>query len=218
MKELIRQILKESTSTNSNFDRVMDEYSKNSPETFKPYIETIRQITKSYIKNSGYNVKFLNACSAGFAGVRTDNEVIICKPNIPNTSFGDFIYTIFHEMRHETQVSKIKMPNPISEFDLEDFENLYEQYWEMELDADQFAKNMIAKLVIKSKIPIDIAKRIFLLSRNIENYPSLSGYVKNYIKQLVDEIKRMRASGKDFRDIKDHPMIARYIDKLEDFI
>ena len=35
---------------------------------------------------------------------------------------------------------------------MEDFEALYEQYWDMELDADKFAKEMVAKL----QIPVNI--------------------------------------------------------------
>ena len=57
-------------------------------------------------------------------------------------------------------------------------EKLNDHYWKMEMDADQFAKNMVAKIVIKLEIPIDIAKNLFSLSLFIEKYPleSLEGF------------------------------------------
>ena len=65
------------------------------------------------------------------------------------------------------------MLNPLTDFDLEDFEALYEQYWNMELDADKFAKEMVTKLVIKLGIPIDIAKKLFSLSLYVQQYPTM---------------------------------------------
>ena len=133
-------------------------------------------------------------------------------------TIGDFLYTIFHEIRHEQQVRDIKMLNPLTDFDLEDFEALSEQYWEMELDADQFAKNMVAKIVIKLNIPIDVAKNLFTLSPYIENYPSMSRMVTSSLSQIVTGIKQIKKSGGKYEDIQDHPMVKRFIDKLENFI
>jgi hypothetical protein len=134
------------------------------------------------------------------------------------TTIGDFIYTIFHEIRHEHQIRDMKMANPLSEFDLEDFENLADEYWKMELDADQFAKHMVAKIVIKLRIPINEAKTYFSLSPYIVKYPSMSTMVRGYLSQIVNGIKQIKKSGAEYEDIQDHPMVKRYIDKLEDFI
>jgi len=110
------------------------------------------------------------------------------------------------------------MLNPLTEFDLEDFESLADQYWEMELDADQFAKNMVAKIVIKLSIPIDVASRLFSLSHYIQNYPSASKMIRGHLAQIVNGIKEIKKSGAKYEDIQDHPMVKRHIDKLEDFI
>jgi hypothetical protein len=110
------------------------------------------------------------------------------------------------------------MPNPLTDFDLDDFEKLYDQYWEMEMDSDQFAKNMVAKIVIKLGIPIEFAKQQFSLSPYIENYPMMSQGVKFQLRNIVNSIKDIKKSGGEYSDIQDHPMVKRFIDKLENFI
>jgi hypothetical protein len=88
----------------------------------------------------------------------------------------------------------------------------------MEMDADRFAKEMVAKLVIKLDIPLDIAKNNFKLSGYIENYPSMSKMVTSHLEQIVKSIIQIKKSGGEFTDIQDHPMVKRFIDKLENFI
>jgi hypothetical protein len=133
-------------------------------------------------------------------------------------TIGDFLYTIFHEIRHEQQIRDLKMLNPLADFDLDDFEKLYEQYWNMELDADEFAKKMVAKLVIKLEIPIEIAKKLFSLSPYVQQYPTMSKMVRGGILQIINDIKQIKKSGGQYEDIQDHPVVKRHIDKLEDFI
>jgi len=200
----------------SNLDRVLDKFESNFPLDLKNRIPLIKKFVENYIKKSGYNVKFLNACTT-YSGVRTKDQVIICSPN-HMASLGDFLYTIFHEIRHEQQISEIKMQNPLTDFDLEDFERLYKQYWEMELDADQFAKNMVGKIVSKLQIPIDQAKNIFKLSEFIRNYPQASSFVKMNLQQIINSIKQIKSSGAKFDDIQDHPMVSAYLKKLENLI
>jgi hypothetical protein len=201
----------------SNLDRLMNQFESQFPNNLKPKIPMISKFVFDYIKNNDINIKFLNSCSTGFAGVRTKDQVIICAPS-QMTTIGDFLYTIFHEIRHEHQIRDMKMPNPLADFDLEDFENLADEYWKMELDADQFAKTMVAKIVIKFGIPISDAKTYFSLSSYIVKYPSMSGMVRGYLSQIVNGIKQIKKSGAEYEDIQDHPMVKRYIDKLEDFI
>jgi len=218
MRELIKKILRESDSENhtSNLDKVLENFKSFFPKNYLDRIPMIRSFVKNFIEKSNYNVKFLNACPS-YAGVRTKDQVIICAPSQMAT-LGDFLYTLFHEIRHEQQISEIKMPNPLTEFELNDFEKLYQQYWEMELDADQFAKNMVAKLVRNLDIPIEYAKNIFKLSGFIENYPQSSIFVRKNLEQIIEKIKEMKSKGENYNDIQDHPIIKPYIDKLETFI
>ena len=201
----------------SNFSRLLDKFKNSFPEDLQSKVDVIENFVVNYIQENDLNVKFLNSCTAGFKGVRTRDQIIICSPFGMET-IGDFLYTIFHEIRHEQQISDLKMINPLTDFDLEDFEALYEQYWNMELDADKFAKEMVAKLVIKLEIPIDIAKKLFSLSLYVQQYPTMSNMVRGGIQQIINDIKRIKKSGGEYTDIQDHPIVQRHIDKLEDFI
>jgi Zn-dependent peptidase ImmA (M78 family) len=213
VKDLIKKYLVEQEEK-SNFDRIIDSFSKNTPEEV---LSKVKDFVKSYIQEKGYTVKFLNSCSTGFNGVRTQKQVIICSPNLMS-SLGDFVYTIFHELRHEEQMTTLKMINPLVDMDLNDFEKLNEQYWKMEMDADQFAKNMVATLVQDLNIPLEKSKQYFKLSNSIENYQYASNMVKSYIQYLVMDIIRMKKDGIEFNDIQDHPIVKRHLEKLENFI
>ena len=215
----MRNLIKENdeVKTKSNLNRLMDQFQTQFPSEFKSKVPVIGNFVSDYIRTNNINIKFLNSCFAGFSGVRTRDQVIICAPSQMST-IGDFLYTVFHEIRHEHQIRDMKMTNPLTEFDLEDFEALADQYWKMELDADKFAKNMVAKIVIKLRIPIEVAKRLFSLSPYIENYPSASRMVRGYLFQIVNGIKEIKKSGAKYEDIQDHPMVKRHIDKLENFI
>ena len=201
----------------SNFSRLLDKFKSSFPQDLQSKVDVIENFVVNYIQENNLNVKFLNSCSVGFKGVRTRDQIIICSP-ISMETIGDFLYTIFHEIRHEQQIRDLKMINPLTDFDLEDFESLYEQYWDMELDADKFAKEMVAKLVIKLEIPIEIAKKLFSLSPYVQQYPTMSNMVRGGIQQIINDIKRIKKSGGEYTDIQDHPIVKRHIDKLEDFI
>jgi len=218
MIDLIKHLMKEQEEVvrTSNFDRILNKFREGFPNEYKNEIDTISDDVKSFIRENNYTIKFLNSCSTGFSGVRTDKAVIICSP-LHMASVGDFLYTIFHEIRHEQQISVFKMGNPTID-SLDDFEELSEKYWKMELDADEFAKKKIAEIVMKSKIPVDTAKILFRLSDYIEKYPSLSKMVKYQITQLANQLKHMRDSGQEIKDISDHPFVKQHLDKLEEFI
>lgn len=201
----------------SNFSRLLDKFKNSFPQDLQSKVDVIENFVVNYIQENNLNVKFLNSCNAGFKGVRTRDQIIICSPFGMET-IGDFLYTIFHEIRHEQQIRDLKMLNPLTDFDLEDFEALYEQYWNMELDADKFAKEMVAKLIIKLGIPIDIAKKLFSLSLYVQQYPTMSNMVRGGIQQIINDIKRIKKSGGEYTDIQDHPVVQRHIDKLENFI
>ena len=218
MIDLIKHLMKEQEEVvrTSNFDRILNKFREGFPNEYKNEIDTISDDVKSFIRENNYTIKFLNSCSTGFSGVRTDKAVIICSP-LHMASVGDFLYTIFHEIRHEQQISIFKMGNPTID-SLDDFEELSEKYWEMELDADRFAKKKIAEIVMKSKMPVEIAKVLFRLSHYIEDYPSLSKMVKFQITKLANQLKQMRDSGQEIKDISDHPFVKQHLDKLEEFI
>jgi len=201
----------------SNLSRLFNHFKSDFPEQYKSKIDEIEKFIVRYITKNELNVNFLNSCSTGFAGVRKRDQIIICSPNKMST-IGDFLYTIFHEIRHEQQVSDIKMLNPLQDYDLDDFENLYKQYWEMELDSDQFAKNMVATLIMKLGIPLDFAKKEFRLSQYIVQYPNMSQAIKKQLEYIIDSIKKIKKSGDEYIDIQDHPMVKRHLDKLENFI
>ena len=190
----------------SNFSRLLDRFKYSFPQELESKVDIIENFVVNYIRDNKINVKFLNSCSTGFQGVRTRDQIIICSP-ISMETIGDFLYTIFHEIRHEQQIRDLKMLNPLTDFDLEDFEALYEQYWNMELDADEFAKEMVAKLVIKLGIPIDIAKKLFSLSPYVQQYPRMSNMVRGGIQQIINDIKRIKKSGGEYTDIQDHPIV-----------
>jgi hypothetical protein len=213
VRDLIRKILTEQQSQ-SNLDRVIDSLGNGIDSEL---LNKIKHYIKSYIQDRGYTVKFLNSCSAGFSGVRTKKQVIICSP-MTMSSIGDFIYTIFHELRHEDQLTTLKMENPLTDMDLEDFEELSEQYWKMEMDADESAKKEVAKMILDLGIPIEVAKQNFRLAQHIENYQYSTNLVKAYIQRIVMDIIRMKKDGVEFTDIQDHPFVKRHLDKLEDFI
>lgn len=201
----------------SNLSKLLSQFKENFPNNLRSKVDVIENFVVDYISKKKINVKFLNSCATGFAGVRTRDQVIICSP-INMKTIGDFLYTIFHEIRHEQQVRDIKMPNPLTDFDFDDFENLYLQYWEMELDADQFAKNMVAKIVMRLNIPIEFAKEQFGLSTYIENYPMATKMVRMQLSNIIDTIKQIKKSGGEYTDIQDHPMVKNHINKLENFI
>jgi hypothetical protein len=221
MRNLIKQIIREVSEENpkSNLNRLLEKFKMNFPDELKPKIDIIEKFIVDYIQGHNFTVKFLNSCSTGFAGVRTKDQIIICSPNAMST-FGDFIYTVFHEIRHDEQMNKSKLglDNPLSDYDFDDFEKVAQQYWKLELDADRFGKEMIAKLVIKLEIPIDVAEKQFKLSPYVENYPSSSKMVIIALRKIVNELKELKKDNDEPIDIQDHPMVKMYLDKLENLI
>jgi hypothetical protein len=221
MRNLIRQIIREVSEekSKSNLNRLLEKFKMSFPDELKPKIDMVEKFIVNYIQDHNYTVKFLNSCFTGFAGVRTKDQIIICSPHSMST-LGDFIYTVFHEIRHDEQMdkSKLGLDNPLSDYDLDDFEKIARQYWELELDADRFGKEMISKLVVKLGIPIEAAEKHFKLSSYIENYPSSSKMVISQLKIIVNMIKEIKKSGGKYSDIQDHPMIKKYLDRLENFI
>jgi hypothetical protein len=218
VRQLIKKLLREQVESQSNFEKLMDRFRENFPEEYKDKVDEISEFVRNYILDHGFQIKFLNSCSTGFYGVRTKKFIIICSPNTMQ-KIGDFIYTIFHEIRHEEQMSEnmLNLPNPLTG-DMEDFEELYRNYWQLELDADEFAKKKVAELILKLGLPLEIASEQFSLSPYVQNYAGASLMVKKQIKDIVGQIKNMKKMGMSYEDISDHPFVKQHLDKLEDFI
>jgi hypothetical protein len=216
MEKIIRKLLIEEYNQKSNYDTLIQKFKDTFPEEYRDKVDLVSDYVRNFMTESGYRIKFLKACNTGFMGVRTNRFIIICSSSAMNT-LGDFVYTIFHEMRHEEQMSTLKLPNPLTG-DLRDFEELFRQYWELELDADRFAKTKVAEMVLNFDIPLDIAKKHFQLSSYIQNYESVSQMIRGQIQQLVIQIKQMKQNGMEFNDIADHPIVQRHLDNLEEFI
>ena len=216
MEKIIRRLLIEEYNQKSNYDTLIQKFKDTFPEEYRDKVDLVSDYVRNFITESGYRIKFLKACNTGFMGVRTNRFIIICSSSAMNT-LGDFVYTIFHEMRHEEQMGTLKLPNPLTG-DLRDFEELFRQYWELELDADRFAKTKVAEMVLNFDIPLDIAKKQFQLSSYIQNYESVSQMIKMQIQQLVSQIKQMKQNGMEFNDIADHPVVQKHLENLEEFI
>ena len=78
---------------------------------------------------------------------------------------------------------------------------------------------IIWSLVLTPEYPGQAFKNLIVkLFSYIENYPSMSRMVEMSLRQIIDQIKQIKKSGEEYSDIADHPMVKRYLDKLEDFI
>ena len=58
----------------SNFSRLLDKFKNSFPEDLQSKVDVIENFVVGYIQENDLNVKFLNSCSAGFKGVRTNHR------------------------------------------------------------------------------------------------------------------------------------------------
>lgn len=209
MKNLIRKILKEQSLKKSNFDSIVDYFKKIYPSEYGDRIGQVFEIIKDYIIQKNFNIKVLNNCFTGFGGVRTKKYIIICSP----TNYKDIshlIYVIFHEIRHEIQMSELKQINPMSG-DIEDFEELYRMYWDMEMDSHKFALQWVDKL---GKI-LDLPEEYYKLSPQVTEYPTMGNIIKKQIESLHNLIMKMKREGMEYSDISDLPIVKNHLHRLE---
>ena len=151
----------------------------------------------------------LNNCQVPFRGVRTRDFIIICSPQ-NYTNLAELVYILFHEIRHEIQMGRLNQVNPLSG-DLEDFEELYNMYWAMEMDAHEYA----IKWVNKIGNMINLPEKYYKLSPMVINYPSMGHMVRNQIEQINKTIQDLKQKGYDYGDISDLPNIKILLDRLE---
>lgn len=209
MKNLIKKLLKEQQLKKSNFDLIIDHFKKTYPPEYRERIEQVFEIIKDYIIQKNFNIKILNNCFTGFGGVRTKKYIIICSPT-SYKDISDLIYVIFHEIRHEIQMGELKQINPMSG-DIEDFEELYELYWEMEMDSHEFALQWVERLGQILNLPEESYK----LKPHITEYPTMSNAIKKQIEGLHKLIMKMKREGMDYSDISDLPIVKNHLHKIE---
>lgn len=206
----IHDIISNQERTSSNYDKVINNFKKIIPEEYHKNLIFMFDKIKDYIQDRGFVVKVLNSCSTGFKGVRTRDAVIICSPDTIN-NLAVFVYILFHELKHEIQMSEFGLESSYMG-DIEDFEKFYDIYWEMEMDADRYAKNWVKKIGDVLKLPEEYYK----LDVMIENYPMMSNSVKSMMVQLHNQVQKLKKEGMTYEDISDLDVVKRHLDKLED--
>jgi hypothetical protein len=128
---------------------------------------------------------------------------------LPN--FATFVYLLFHELRHEQQMSEFDLKDTYMG-DVEDFEEFFKIYWEMELDADRYGKEWVKKIGGVLKLP----NIVYYLDPMIENYPSMSNMVKQFTLHLHREIQILKSRGMEYSDISDLDIVKKHLQTLED--
>jgi hypothetical protein len=207
---ILEDIVPNGLKTTSNYERVINKFKKDIPSSYHKGYDLIAQKIKDFVQNKGYVIKIINSCNTGFRGVRTNKAIILCSPeSLPN--FATFVYILFHELRHEQQMSEFDLKDTYMG-DVEDFEEFFKIYWKMELDADRYGKEWVKKIGDVLKLP----HIIYNLDPMIENYPSMSNMVKQFTLHLHREIQTLKRQGMDYSDISDLDIVKKHLQTLED--
>jgi hypothetical protein len=207
---VLGDIVPNGLKTGSNYDRVIDKFRKDIPEDKMKEYDLISEKIKDFIQDRGYTIKVLNSCSTGFKGVRTSNMIILCSPNM-FSNFAVFVYILFHELKHEQQMSDFDMKDSYMG-DIEDFEEFFKIYWEMEIDADNYGKDWVKKIGDVLKLPQDV----YHLDLMIESYPTMSNMIKQMMLHLHREVQTLKSKGFNYTDIGDLDIVKRHLQNLED--
>lgn len=206
----INDVINNQGTNLSNYDKVINNFKNKIPQEYHEKIIFMFDKIKDYIIDRGFTIKVLNSCSTGFRGVRTKDAVIICSPDTIH-NLAVFIYVLFHEMKHEIQMSEFGLESSYMG-DIEDFEKFYDVYWEMEMDADRYAKNWVKKIGDVLKLPEEYYK----LDSMIENYPMMSNSVKSTMVQLHNQVQKLKKEGMSYEDISDLDVVKKHLEKIED--
>lgn len=207
---VLEDIVPNQLKTPSNYEKVISRFKKDIPSFYHKEYDLIADKIKDFIQERGYVVKIINSCNTGFRGVRTNKAIILCSPEtFPN--FATFIYLLFHELRHEQQMSEFDLKETYMG-DIEDFEEFFKVYWDMELDADKYGKDWVKKIGDVLKLP----RIIYNLDPMIENYPSMSSMVKQFTLNLHREIQMLKSKGMSSGEISDLDIVKKHLQTLED--
>jgi hypothetical protein len=207
---VLGDIIPNGLKTSSNYERVIDNFRNDIPEDKINEFNLIAEKIKDFVQDRGYTIKVLNSCNTGFKGVRTSNMIILCSPEtFPN--FASFVYILFHELKHEQQMSDFDMKDSYMG-DIEDFEEFFKIYWDMEMDADSYGKDWVKKIGDVLKLP----KESYHLDRMIESYPSMSNMIRQMMLHLHTEVQTLKSKGFTYTDIGDLDIVKRHLHNLED--
>ena len=207
----IKQVMGISEDTEvSNYQSTINNFKRILPNEYSDRVDVVFNHIKDFIEEEGFVIKVLNNCFTSFKGVRTKNYIILCSPSTYN-SLADLVYIMFHEIRHEIQMNKLKKINPLSG-DIENFDELYEIYWEMEMDAHDYGIEWVKKVGDMVNLP----EKYYTLTPMVTQYPTMSKAVKSHLEYVNKEINDLKRKGYDYDDLGDLPMIKNLVDKLED--
>ena len=207
---VLGDIVPNGLKTSSNYDKIIDEFRKDIPEDKMKEYNLISEKIKDFIQDRGYTIKVLNSCNTGFKGVRTSKAIILCSPEtLPN--FASFVYVLFHELKHEQQMSDFDLKDSYMG-DIEDFEEFFKIYWDMEMDADNYGKDWVKKIGDVLKLPEDV----YYLDKMIEHYPTMSTMVRQMMLHLHREVQTLKSKGMTYTDISDLDIVKRHLNSLED--
>lgn len=213
--EISKSTILENMSSNelkmrSNYEKIIDRFRRDIPEDKHKAFDLIVDNIKKFIQDRGYVIKVLNACNTGYRGVRTNKSIILCSPETLS-NFASFVYILFHELKHEQQMSEFNLKDSYMG-DIEDFEEFYKIYWDMEMDADRYGKDWVKKIgdVLK------LSDKEYFLDKMVENYPTMSGMIKQMMTQLHNHVQILKKQGMTYTDISDLDIVKKHLDKLED--
>lgn len=206
---ILEDIVSDEPKPTSNYEKVIDNFRGDIPKNKIKIYNLISKKIKDFIIEKGYSLKILNTCNTGFRGVRTNKGVIICSPQ-SFSNFAIFVYVLFHELRHEQQMGEFNLSDSYLG-DIEDFEEMYKMYWDMELDADRYAKEWVEKI---GKV-LDLPEDVYHLDSMIKSYPSQSNMVRHMMEPLHREIQRLKKQGMSYTDISDLDIVKKHLHKLE---
>jgi hypothetical protein len=207
---ILEDVIPDGLKTPSNYDKVINKFKEDIPEDKMKGYDLIAQKIKDFVLERGYVVKIINSCNTGFRGVRTNKAIILCSPeSFPN--FATFVYLLFHELRHEQQMSEFNLKDSYMG-DVEDFEEFYKIYWDMEMDADKYVKEWVKKIGDVLMLP----HKDYYLDSMIINYPSMSNMVRQMTSHLHREIQTLKSRGMTYTDISDLDIVKQHLQNLED--
>jgi hypothetical protein len=207
---ILEDITSNGLKTPSNYDRVIDSFKSRIPEEYHHKLDVMFDKIKDFIQDRGFNLKVINGCQTGYRGVRTRDAIILCSPElIPNLA--SFVYVLFHELKHEQQMSEFDLADSYMG-DIEDFEEFYKIYWEMEMDADSYAKDWVKKIGNVLELPDEY----YQLDQMITNYPMMSSMVRMMMTQLHNQVQKLKKEGMSYTDISDLDVVKQHLHRLED--
>ena len=207
---ILEDIVLNGLKTPSNYDRVIDGFKSRIPQEYHHKLDVMFERVKDFIQDRGFNLKVINGCQTGYRGVRTRDSIILCSPDtIPNLA--GFVYVLFHELKHEQQMSDFDLSDSYMG-DIEDFEEFYKIYWDMEMDADNYGKDWVKKIGSVLGLPDEYYK----LDQMITNYPMMSSMVRIMMTQLHTQVQKLKKQGMTYTDISDLDIVKQHLHRLED--